>query len=178
MDTPSVPIHPEPVPENPKQVRWVFPPSTLGFIGQPRSVPGCLSELVTEGILLAGIEIEPEGVILEVAEGHNWRDIGPRVRTALQLALGSPEDWAPDSASDPDAILRAIAESVLAGDVGDFIRGHGGSLEIVSAHQDSVEVRFGGTCRGCVAREHTLSARFESALRRRHPKLVSVRVAP
>lgn len=178
METPSVPIHPEPVPGNARQVRWAFPPGTLGFMGRPGSIPDHLRDLVTEGVLLEEMEVEPDGVILEISEGHNWRDIGPRVRTALQLALDSPEDWVPDPEADQDALLRTIAESILAGEVGDFIRSHGGSLEIVSAHQDSVEVRFGGACRGCGARELTLSARFESALRRRHPTLGSVRVVP
>ena len=64
---------------------------------------------------------------------------------------------------------------MIAGEVGDYVRSHGGHVELVAARDGEVEVGFGGACVGCPARDVTLTQRFEQALRDRYPSLRGIR---
>ena len=65
-------------------------------------------------------------------------------------------------------------EQVIAGDVGDYVRGHGGRITLLSAADGRVEVSLGGACSHCPASDVTLTARFESAVRARYPEVVAI----
>lgn len=169
-----VPVHPE-AGADAHELRWVVPADVLGFVGRPAAVPDALARLVGGGVL-TGITVEPGAVVLRLAEGRSWREEGPAVRAALQAALAEPAGWLPvsDAAASGTARLRAAAEAVLAGEVGDYIRSHAGTAEIVSVAGDRVAVSLGGACTDCPARRITLALRVETALRRLYPDLAGV----
>lgn len=173
MSEPLVPVHPEAT-DAPEVLRWVFPVATLDFVGEPSRLPASLETLYAAGLLVPPVVVEPAGVLLRMAAGHSWRTDGPRVRRALQAALARPAEWQPPADASDDDVLRAAVEEVLDGEVGDFIRGHGGVIEVLGVADDEVTIALGGTCAGCPASGLTVQHRFESALRRRYPRLRAV----
>ncbi|MCL2540891.1 MAG: NifU family protein [Nocardioidaceae bacterium] len=170
---PVVPVHAEAT-EVADTLRWVIPVGTLGFVGEPTALPAPLQSLYDDGVLTAPTLVEPSAVLLRMAAGRSWRADGPRVRRALQAALAEPREWRAPSDACTDDVLRAAAEEVLAGEVGDFVRGHGGVIEVVDVAADEVTIELSGACAGCPASGITVQHRFETALRRRYPGLRGV----
>lgn len=172
----QIPLHPEAT-SDPQRLRWVIPAGVLGLVGPPRVVPDALARLLADGTLDA-LCVEPAAVVTTLGPGRSWRTIGPAVRSALAEALADPEGWLPAEASDgtPEARLRAVADAVVAGSVGDYIRSHAGTVEIVGVGPGRVRVTLGGTCADCPARSLTLGLRVEKALRDLYPGLVDVEI--
>lgn len=169
----GVPIHPEAT-EAPEVLRWVFPVGSLGFVGEPDRLPAPLQELYDAGVLAGPALLEPAALLLRIAPGRSWRTEGPRVRTAVQAALVLAQEWQPPAGAGDDDLLRAAVAEVLAGEVGDFVRGHGGVLDVLDVADDEVSIELGGACAGCPASGVTVQHRFEAALRRRYPRLRAV----
>lgn len=168
-----IPLHPEAVDARPEALRWVMPPGSLGFTGAVRSAPGELGRLLDTGVL-TGLTVDPGAVTTCLSASCSWATQGSAVRSALHAALERPAEWVPAIPATPgtrDADLAAAAHAVLAGRVGDFIRSHGGVVEIVSARDEVVTVRLTGSCSGCPAVGFTLHARIERAVRALHPAL-------
>ena len=168
-----VPVHPEAVPDDATALRWVMPAGTLAFVGVPAALPGPLQVLLDDGTL-DGVRVEPDAVRLTIGGARSWRAEGGRVREALQLGLAEPDAWAAAGEADADDVLRMAVEQVIAGDVGDYVRGHGGRIALLSVSAGRVEVSLGGACSHCPASDVTLTHRFENAVRARCPEVVEI----
>ncbi len=169
---PDVALHPETV--DASVVRWVSASArALGFVGVPDAVPPALGALLDDGTL-RGVTVEPGAVLTALTPARAWRVEGARVRSALAAALADPDGWRAPEGSDADAVLAAVVEQVVAGEVGDYVRSHGGDIALVSAATGAVEVRLSGACTHCPAADLTLSQRVEAAIRARYPGLVSL----
>lgn len=168
-----VPLHPEPVEGDALSMRWVVPPDVLGFVGATASLPEVLQSLLDSGTI-ESLGVEPAAVRVRLSSGHTWRRDGATVRTALQAALAVPEQWMPALPGTPDDVLRMAVLEVIDGDVGDYVRSHGGQIELVDVHDGDVRVRMNGACSHCPASRVTLGDRFETAVRARCPQLRSV----
>jgi len=168
-----VPVHPEAT-DDPAVLRWVVPVGTLGFVGEPSGVPAPLQDLYAAGVLTGSVVVEPAAVLLQIGDGHSWRTDGPLVRRALQAALARPGEWQPPTGATDDDLLRAAVDEVLAGEVGDFVRGHGGVIDVLTIDDGEVTVELGGACAGCPASGLTVQQRFEAAVRRHYPRLRGV----
>ncbi|WP_424884565.1 NifU family protein [Streptomyces sp. SAI-126] len=168
------------MPDRPDRLRWVIPAGILTGAGPLAEVPAPLAALLAEGAL-AQITLEVEAVVTCLGADRTWPEEGARVRSALHAALDDPTGWITVTGGtapcDDDAQLYGVAREVLAGEVGDFARSHGGSIELIDVRDGIVTVRLGGTCHGCPASWFTLHQRLESRLRRRHPGLREVRNA-
>ncbi|MCF4141062.1 NifU family protein [Streptomyces sp. Tue 6430] len=173
-----VPIHPQQVPGRSDRLRWIVPAGVLTGTGPLAEVPEPLAALVADGTL-AQIALEGEAVVTCLGADRTWLREGARVRSALHAALDDPAGWIPAGGApgDDDALLYGVAREVLAGEVGDFVRSHGGSIGLVGVRDGIVTVRLGGACHGCPASWFTLHQRLERRLRRRHPGLREVRNA-
>ena len=172
-----IPMHPQQVPGRCDLLRWIIPAGILTGTGPLAKVPAPLAALQADGTL-AQITLEGEAVVTRLGSGRTWTEEGARVRTALHAALDDPAGWitGPGTAShDDDATLFGVAQEVLAGEVGEFARSHGGSIDLVEVRDGIVTVRLGGACHGCPASWFTLHQRLERQLRRRHPGLREIR---
>ena len=172
----TVPIHAEAVPGSPQELRWVMPAGTLDFVGEVASIPTALRPFVDTGVIDT-ITVDPTAVRIRLREGISWRREGAPIRTALGAALATRHEWRPRTAGSADDVLRAAVDEVLAGEVGDFIRSHGGALTVIEVASGVVTVSLGGTCAHCPASDVTLTDRFEDAVRAMVPSLIEVRVA-
>lgn len=175
MSAPAV--HPEPGQDD-AEVRWVLGATALRetgveVVGPVRRVPGALGALVADGTV-AEVRVEADAVVVRLGEGRTWRAAGASVRTALLASLAQGSAWEPETERDDDAVLAAAVEAVLAGPTGDYVRSHGGRIEVVSARDGEVEVALHGTCAGCPAAGYTLDQRLETAVRALYPALKSI----
>lgn len=168
MSTP-IPLHPEAVVDDERSLRWVVPAGTLGFVGEVARAPQCLQELVDDGTLGA-LSVEPAAVRTRLVHGQ-WRAQGQRVRSALQEALAHPVQWRPVVVGSEEDVLRMAVQEVVDGEVGDYIRSHGGQVSVVGVHGNDVEVSLSGSCSHCPASDLTLTTRLETAVRARYPAL-------
>ncbi|MEO6956014.1 MAG: NifU family protein [Antricoccus sp.] len=165
-----VPVHPESVIEDPQTLRWIFPAGTLQLVGVPAVLPINLQGLIDDGTVRS-LSVEPAAVRIQIAAEKSWRNEGARVRTALQKALSEPDRWqAPPDAVGDEGLQMAVRQ-VIDGEVGDYIRSHGGHVEMVRAQNDEVEVRLGGACSHCPASDITLTDRLEGGIRALYPAL-------
>lgn len=167
------PLHPETT-EDPTTIRWVIPVGTLKVRGPVISVPGTLQDWLDDGRIVAAV-VDPEAVMLTLAVDRSWSADGPAVRSALHVALAEPSDWVTER---PTGALRADAEALIDGVVGQVAASHGGEIELVDVLDDVVTVRMHGACNGCPAASVTLHQRLEDELRRLHPSLREVRSLP
>lgn len=172
--TGPVPVHPEAVADTPDTLRWVVPAGLLEFVGRPARIPPPLQALYDDGVLVPPLILEPTAVVLRLAEEHTWRSRGPAVRQALQAALAESDGWEPPADRSGDELLRSVVAEVLAGELGEYVRGHGGRIEVVEVTDSRVTISLGGACEGCPASGLTVRSRFESAVRRRYPQLREV----
>ncbi|MFD6229669.1 NifU family protein [Streptomyces sp. NPDC060232] len=161
------------------RLRWIIPAGVLAGTGPLAEVPAPLAALLSDGTL-ARIALEGEAVVTRLGAGRTWHEEGARVRTALHAALDEPAGWIAVTGTAPgddDARLYGAAQEVLAGEVGDFARSHGGGIDLVEVRDGVVTVRLGGACHGCPASWFTLHQRLECQLRLRHPGVREVRNA-
>lgn len=165
-----VPLHPEAVAGDPQRLRWVTPAASLPFLGPVAVAPGALGTLAAEGVLL-DLVVEADAVAMSLRDGLSWRGEGARVRSALHEALARPGDWLPDVGAATlrdggDAAVARIVSNALAGSVGDYVRSHGGGVELVDVCDGVVTVRLSGTCRGCPAMGATIGRHLHGELTR------------
>lgn len=158
-----IPLHPEAT-HDPRTIRWVMPVGTLGFVGVPRAVPAALAALLSDGTLSA-VEVEPTGVLTTSA--GQWRAIGPRVRSVLAEALADPAGWT--GPEHPTSLLAAAVEEVIATEVGDYVRSHGGVARLLSVEGSVATIALEGACSACPARGMTLEQHFTEAVAARYP---------
>ncbi|MFE1895116.1 NifU family protein [Streptomyces yangpuensis] len=167
------------MPDRSDRLRWIIPAGILTGTGPLAEVPEPLAALLADGTL-AQIALEGDAVVTRLGADRTWPREGARIRSALHTALDDPDGWIPvtsSAACDDDALLYGVAREVLAGQVGDFARSHGGRIDLVGVRDGIVTVRLGGACHGCPASWFTLHQRLERQLRRRHPGLREVRNA-
>ena len=163
-------MHAQPTATDPRVLRWVVA-ETLPT-GRLRDAPGDLGELLRRGCI-ASATSEPHGIVIALRPPFTWASEGEQVRRALTAAIPQTEQW--ELTGDEDAILAEITKDILAGPVGDFVRGHGGEIRVVEAHDAVVVVALDGACRGCGAAGQTLHQRLDGAIRERYPALREVR---
>ena len=170
-----IPLHPEQVDGEERTLRWVIAAGTFDFVGVPAGLPGELTALIGDGTL-DSVEIEPTAVRTRLGPDRSWRQEGARVRTALQVCIARPTEWSagPRGHGSADEVLRMAVLEVIDGEVGDYVRSHGGQVDLVEAHDGRVEVALSGACTHCPAAGFTLTDRFETAIRSRYPALRSI----
>ncbi|WP_222127749.1 NifU family protein [Streptomyces sp. SLBN-31] len=176
MSRAMVPLHPQPT-GRPDELRWIVPAGTLTGTGALARVPAAPAALLADGTL-AAISLEATAVVTRLGPGRTWAEDGPRVRTALHTALEDPAGWIVDAGAGPgadDAALYGVVVEVLAGETGDFVRSHGGGIDLVDVTDGVVTVCLRGACHGCPASWLTLHQRLERRIRQRHPALREVR---
>jgi Fe/S biogenesis protein NfuA len=165
----TIPLHAERVTGEPQAVRWVVPAGRLPA-GRISLAPGRLGEMFADGTLSAGLT-EHTAVWLWLRDGLSWAARGTEVRAALQGALAEPAGWTIDAA--PGEVLERVTADLLDGQVGDFVRSHGGTVNAQRCG-DTVTVRLGGACQHCPAAGLTLRQRLMGELRGRCPDLIEV----
>ena len=166
-------LHPE-TGATPEEVRWVVPDAALPAPGRAVEVPAALGALLADGTLVE-VRVLPGCITTRAASADEWQRHGPRVRRAVAAALTEPERWlVEDAGPGADEALAAAVRRLTAGDVGYYVRSHGGAIELVGVRDGVVGVRLRGACHGCPASEVTLRARFERRLREECPALVAV----
>lgn len=170
----TLPTHAVPV--DLRTTAWVVPDDALPAPGPIAAAPGELGKALAEGTLTR-LEVQRGQVLMELAPGLTWRAEGARLRTALLDALAAPGDWRHVDVASRDESLAEVAQRVLAGPTGDYIRSHGGVVEVVSVAGGVVDVRMSGMCAACPLSDFTLHRRVEEEIRLLEPALVSVRRA-
>lgn len=168
-------MHPEAVEDDERSVRWVVPAGTLAFVGAVAQAPGELGALLADATL-ESVRAEPAAVVIRLGHGREWRSDGERVRRALQSALRDSRQWVParGANTDENALLRSAVEQVLAGEVGDYIRSHGGEIALLSVGSRRVQLSLNGACGHCPASDFTLKNRIEVAVRELYPQLEGI----
>lgn len=157
-----------------EEIVWVVTAGPLPLAAGLAADPD-LAGLVADGHL-AAVRVESTQVTTVAGPGHSWVALAPRVRAALTAAL-ERADQAPDLGQARRRALIAETEALLAGELGDYLRSHGGQATLLRAGEDWIEVEMTGTCRNCPASAFTLRGRLEQQLRARCPWLASVRQA-
>ncbi|HEY0949486.1 NifU family protein [Nocardioides sp.] len=172
----AVALHPE-AGTVPEEVRWVVPEAPLPPPGTAVALPQELAALLVDGTLTE-VRVLPGCVVTRAPAAADWSRCGTQVRRAVAAAVAEPGRWRTEAGDHPDdRELAAAVRRLLAGDVGDYVRSHGGAIELVGVRHGVVTVQMRGACQGCPASELTLRARFERRLREECPALVDVRAA-
>ena len=179
-------LHPEAVSGDPATLRWVVPPGRVPVRGLLEQAPGALGELLRDGTLAAA-SCGPTDVATTLSDGRTWATEGARVRSALQAALAEPDAWVahstapaegePEQAGD-DAAVRAGVQEVLDGPAGDYVRSHGGGVELVDVSDGVVQLRLSGACTHCPISPATLHLQLDRRIREQVPGVLDVREAP
>jgi NFU1 iron-sulfur cluster scaffold homolog, mitochondrial len=168
-----IPIHATAT-ADPRQLRWVVAADRLPARGVVRAAPGRLGALMDGGVIDTMV-VRTADMLITLAGGNSWREVGDDVREALCDALQDPAGWHVDESADDAADVATITAELLAGPIGALAESHGGSIELVSVVGDTVNVRLSGACHGCPAAAATLHDNLQRELRRRSGRDVVVR---
>lgn len=154
--------------DDPSVVSWVT--SLVATACLRSEDPPLLADLIADGAVTE-VWVSPGHISVAAAVGHTWRTLGGAVRQELddQLQRSVDRRW------DEDDTVRAVAVAVLARQVGELARSHGGLLSIDEVRDGVVTVGLSGACGHCPAALSTVNARFEKALRRELPWLKGVK---
>lgn len=169
----TVAFHPERG-QRTEEIVWVVTAGPLP-LGAGLADDPALAALRTGG-QLAAVQVERTRVTTVAAPAHSWGTLAPLVRAALTEALTRVGQGPELAAARRQDLLRET-EALLAGELGDYLRSHGGQVTLRQAGEDWIEVEMTGTCRDCPASAFTLRGRLERQLRARCPWLKSVRQA-
>ncbi|MDO5081258.1 NifU family protein [Buchananella hordeovulneris] len=156
------------------EIVWVVTAGPLPLAADLADDPA-LAALRTGG-QLAAVQVEASQVTTVAAPAHSWATLAPLVRAALTEALTRAGQGPELAAARRRALLRET-EALLAGELGDYLRSHGGQATLRQAGEDWIEVELTGTCRNCPASAFTLRGRLERQLQARCPWLKNVRQA-
>lgn len=148
----------------------MLPAGTFAFVGTVAHLALTVQQLLDDG-MLKELTIEPTAIRTRLGVGRSWRFEGSRVRAALQTAAASPGQWVPAEATSSDAVLRMAVPQAIDGEVGAYVRSHGGSVELLSVGDGVVVVKLDGSCAHCPASDITLTTRFEKAVRASYPSV-------
>jgi Fe-S cluster biogenesis protein NfuA len=159
-------LHPERT-DDPRMLRWLT--GTRQLSGCPRQ----LAALVDDGVL-DRVEVDAGEVRTWLGPDRSWAQDGPQVRSALFAALSEPLSGAD---LDGDELLARIAE-IIERDVAPTAASHGGDVTIDSLRDGVLTVEFGGACRGCTARGHTLTELVTTTVQTHFPQIREVQAAP
>lgn len=188
-------LHPEAVPGDPATLRWVVPPGRVPVRGRLEQAPGALGDLLRDGTLTA-VHCGPAEVSTTLGGGRSWAGEGARVRSALQSALAEPDGWVaqrsaagerpgepgqpeqPGERPGDDAAVRAGVQAVLDGPAGQYVRSHGGSVELADVSDGVVQLRLSGACTHCPISPATLHLQLARRIREQVPGVLDVREAP
>lgn len=150
--TADVALHPERT-DDPATIRWVV----AGRL--PAALTTAAVEALAPAGALTGVAVEAGDVLTTLAAGRQWRAEAAGVRAAVSAAVAAARATE-RGAGDTDAALLAEAHRVVADDVNPYAAGHGGALEVVAAHDGTVEVALTGACHGCPAAAFTVQGRL------------------
>jgi NFU1 iron-sulfur cluster scaffold homolog, mitochondrial len=150
---------------DPQQLRFVVPPAHLPPRGVVRAAPDRLTDWLSRKVI-DSIVVADSGVLVTLATGQSWRDVGDEIRDALADAL-TQSGWQVGPATGDDDRVAGIVHELLAGQLGAYAQSHGGTIELVAVNGPDVTVRLSGACRGCPAADSTLTDRLQRELRRR-----------
>lgn len=166
-----IPIHAETIPDAPQAVRWVLPAALIPGRGDVIAAPEPLATLLNEGLVT--LRCEASGIVVNLKEGESWRDWSEKVRQGLLTALAGPGQWRTAGTAD----LRTVVEEVLAGEVGAYVRSHGGQARLLFSDEERATIELTGTCAACPLRGITLEERIGAAVRAAYPGLVELKLA-
>ncbi len=118
------------------------------------------------------------------------------IQTLVQIYGEALARIADRAASDPDGVLRGLSDDELIGhlmvlhdihpvpveqrvqrgldEARDYLRSHGGDVELVGIRDDKVHVRLTGSCDGCGSSAATLQSAVEEAVLKAAPELAGV----
>lgn len=161
-------IHPQPVPGEPRAIRWVTEVDLP--VGEVRKAPGTLGPILEYGVLTR-MMVERGGVWTWLSEEHTWTDHGPRVRDAVSAALDL-EGWEITDGSED--LLGLLAREVLEGELASYVASHGGHITVASSTPTELTLDFAGACEDCPAAGATLHERIEKRVRERYPLVTKV----
>ena len=150
---------------DPRQLRFVVPAAHLPPRGVVRAAPDRLGDWLRCKVI-DEIVVADSGVLVTLATGQAWRDVGDEIRDAVADALAQP-GWQVGPATGDDDRVAGIVRELLAGHLRAYAQSHGGTIELVSVNGPDVTVRLSGACRGCPAAGSTLTDRLQRELRRR-----------
>lgn len=176
-----VPMHPETT-ADPDVLRWMVPAGVLPFVGLVAAAPGLLQERLARGQV--EIELRPTAMVVRLVPPASWRSEGAAVRSELAAALHDPSGWvlaqgavgvSGSSSAVLDAELAQAVREAIAGRAGEYVRSHGGEVELVDVVGGEVLLRLSGACGQCAASTFTLQRHFEAELRAMAPGVVRVR---
>ena len=157
---------------DPRRLRFVVPAADLPPRGVVRAAPDRLADLLRREVIHE-IMVADGGVLVTLATGKAWRDVGDEIRDALADAL-TQSGWRVAPATGEDDRIAGVVRELLAGPLGAYAQSHGGNIELVSVDGSDVTVRLSGACRGCPASGSTLTDRLQGELRRRIGEQVRV----
>lgn len=133
-----VAMHPEAT-EDPRAMRWIVPAGAMPVVGEICSAPEALGALLADGTLTR-VTVEHRVVVVWLRADLRWSDVGDTGRDALATALLTPHAWVPTIPASDDDLLRSAMADVLSGAMGDFIRSHGGRVDVVEVADGRVAV--------------------------------------
>lgn len=146
-------------------LRWIAEPGTFAEAGEVLSFGvTAWPEWLASARVISGHE-------LELQARDAWPQHTDELWSFMPAVMAEPSSWSvvSRSSSEPacssDERLCAAVDAVLTGEFGEFVAGHGGSIEVQSIHDGIVKVKLAGSCSGCSLADVTVKLRLERDIR-------------
>jgi Fe-S cluster biogenesis protein NfuA len=155
--------------------REVLPGYSWRFDNRSRAQGSPVASALLELREVRAVNVHGSTVTIEIEERlDDWRPLATAIGTILraQLEAASPPiapeivSGMPSESSLRETVQRAIDEEINPG-----IAGHGGVVSLIDVQGNTLYLRMGGGCQGCIAAEDTLKFGIDDALRRWEPRI-------
>lgn len=167
----------------PGEIRWVMAHNPFDNTGHVIDAPDGFANLQASGALDSA-QVCAYGVVtrsrIDADSPGSLQTKATQIRQWLTAALQTPGQWqlgsSPKSALDTQ--LTNTTNELLAGEIGEYARSHGGNICLNCVEDGVVHVNLKGACDGCPAAVFSLQLRLAKRIREANPALVAVVADP
>ena len=140
-------------------VRWAVE-GQFPQIGRLSDAPGELGSWLAED-RLRSVLVEANGLMVWPGRAAP-QDWAQSAQDVIAEALPLADQWQVEPAAD--GLLWTVADDVINGELASYIASHGGEVELIAAENGQLDLRLGGHCVDCSAKEVTMYARIRGAV--------------
>lgn len=154
--------------------RPVYPDGAVYFPSREKARGSPLAERLFEIENVTAVLVSNNVVTVTKGDDEDWRIVGKAVGGAIRghLWSGSPAVSAEARASIPDENdIREKVQRLLDEEINPAVASHGGYVELLGVHGNSVFIQLGGGCQGCGMADVTLKHGIEVRIRELIPEV-------
>jgi NFU1 iron-sulfur cluster scaffold homolog, mitochondrial len=157
--------------------RPAYPGGAAYFKNREAAIHSLLAQRIFEISQVETILIAENEITVTKSGNEPWPVIGKQIGAKIREHIGSGDPAVSEAylnAMLPESEIRNKVQDLLEKEINPALGNHGGWVELVDVKKNSVFLRLGGGCQGCVSAHMTLKMGIEKVIREQIPEVGEV----